>query len=422
MIKFSDSSKSDAYWQKLLDKTNPDLVDAMRDFYSIYDTELVEWFAELYDPKVGGWYYSPSARDNETVTYNGKEYLLRPDAESTCQALGFIGASGIADEVDAKYERFLPTWMKKQIADYIQGLQDPDGYFYHEQWGKNIPLPRRARDFTWSRNMLERLERPLKYPTILDAPEMKTKDTLIPDHLSSEAKFIDYLDSLDVPNKSYHAGNTVSSQFSQIKSQGLGEVCVKYFNERQHADTGLWHAEQNYYGVNGLMKISGIYNSMGLVIPHSMEAAFSAIAAIESDEVVNGGVDLWNNWVAIQNICTSLIKFGGEDGARQVDEIRARIWQNAAGAVRKTRQKITPFKRADHAFSYGKKYPSPTSQSMPVCIPGLDEGDINGCVIASTLMIGMVYGGLGLADCRVPLFGKEEGELFLSIVEKNNAR
>ena len=138
MIKFSDSSKSDAYWQKLLDKTNPDLVDAMRDFYSIYDTELVEWFAELYDPKVGGWYYSPSARDNETVTYNGKEYLLRPDAESTCQALGFIGASGIADEVDAKYERFLPTWMKKQIADYIQGLQDPDGYFYHEQWGKNI--------------------------------------------------------------------------------------------------------------------------------------------------------------------------------------------------------------------------------------------------------------------------------------------
>lgn len=419
MLKYSDSPESNEKWKALEGVTSPEFVDAMKELYSLYDTELVEWVANLYDASVGGFYYSNSARDNETTVWKEKEYVLRPDAESTCQALGFINSSGIAKSKGGNYWTFLPEWTKKQIGDYIYNLQDPDGYFYHEHWGKDIPVSRRGRDLSWSRSMLSALGREPKYPTILDTgTEKESKDTLIPDHLKSKEAFLEYLDSLDVCNQSYSAGNTTSSQFAQIKSQGLADVCIEYYSARQNPKTGLWHSEQNYYGVNGLMKISGIYNAHGLVIPHSREAAWSAIAAITSDEQIHAVVDLWNTWVAVKNITASLRKFGGEDGNKLADEIVAELRRGAVAAVRKTKEKIAPFKKPDHAFSYTRNYPSPISQGMPVCIPGLPEGDMNATVISVTLMVGMIYGALELNEYHVPIFGDEEAARFVEILEE----
>ncbi len=419
MQKYSDSPKSAERWKKLETATSPDFVSAMKELYSIYDAELVDWFAGLYDAEIGGWYYSNSARDNGEVEFSNKTYKLLPDAESTCQALGFIGSSGLSR--GKKYEDFLPENMKKEIADFIYSLQDQDGFFYHSQWGKEIPLSRRGRDFNWSRSMLSRLGRELKYPTVVDKPADKkeeSEETLIPEHLRSKEAFIAYLDSLDVENRSYHAGNTVSSQFAQIKSMGLVDTCIEYFNARQRADTGLWHEKQDYYGVNGFMKISGIYNGANMIIPHAKEAALSAIAAISSDEPICHVVDLWNTWVSVSNIIDSLRSVGGEEGRLLASEIIKDLRLGAVCAIRKTKEKIEPFKKPDHAFSYGKNSPSSTSQGMPVCIPGLAEGDVNATVISVTLMIGMIYGCLDLNAYAVPLFGEEESKRFLEIIEE----
>ena len=418
MIKYSDSPKSAEKWKKLEEVTSPEFVEAMKDLYSIYDYELFEWVANLYDPKIGGWYYSNSARDNEKCTWREKEYTLLPDAESTCQALGFITSSGIS--LGKSYAEFLPEEMKKEIGDYIYSLQDPDGFFYHPQWGKEIGLSRRARDFNWSVGMLKALGRAPKYPTIVDKPADKNEDkgeTLIPDHLKSKEAFIAWLDSLDVEHCSYPAGNNTSSQFAQIKSQGLADVCIDYYTKRQNPENGLWHATANYYGVNGFMKISGIYNSAGLVIPYSDKAAKSAIDAIASDEPIGAVVDLWNNWVAISNIKSSLRRCGGDKEKALADEIVKTLLRDAVAAIRKTKEKIAPFAKDDHSYSYAVKYASPISQGQPVCISYLPEGDMNGMVIAVTLMIGMIYGALDLSEYAVPLYGEEESKKFLEIIE-----
>ena len=42
-----------------------ELAAAYRELYSIFDEELIEWVANLYDPITGGYYYSNAARDNE---------------------------------------------------------------------------------------------------------------------------------------------------------------------------------------------------------------------------------------------------------------------------------------------------------------------------------------------------------------------
>lgn len=422
MVKFSDSEKSLPLWQRLKENVGDDVCDAMRQLYSIYDVDLVEWFAQLYDTSVGGFYYSPSARDNAQVEYNGKIYDLLPDAESTCQALAFVNGSGIG--CGKSYAQFLPDWVKKQIADYAYGLQDPDGFFYHPQWGKNIGISRRGRDFNWCCNMLREFGREKRYATLLDSAEDKEKKQnapapMIPEHLSSKEKFLNYLDSLNISNKAYAAGNNLSAQFGQIKSQGLAQICIDYLMDLQNPVNGLWHSEPSYLGVNGLMKISGVFCGAGVVLPHASEAAHSAIDAITSDEPMHGVVDLWNTWVAVERVCGNLRRFGGAEGEEQAREIVADLMKGAGDAIRKTAEKILPFKKPGSSFSYCPDHPAVTSQGVPVCIPHCKEGDINATVMSATMMIAAVHSALDIATLRVPLYGEDEGKMFLSILEKN---
>jgi hypothetical protein len=100
-------------------------VKALRSYYQLYTDDLVSWFANLYDPVVGGYYFSNSARNSEGFL---------PDLESTNQALGFIISSGMGAPADV-----LPEEMQKQIVNFARSLQSPEnGHFYHPQWGKEL--------------------------------------------------------------------------------------------------------------------------------------------------------------------------------------------------------------------------------------------------------------------------------------------
>ena len=422
MIKFSDSEKSAPYWNRISENLPKATVSALRELYSIYDTELVEWFANLYEPSIGGFYYSNSARDNETTLYEGKEYKLLPDAESTCQALGFVSFSGIGDGL--KYPVFLPEWMRRDIADFVYNLQDEDGYFYHPQWGKDITVSRRARDFNWCRDMLLQLGRPMRYKTILDIPkeERETEKTLIPEHLKSEKAFLSYLDGMDIPNKSYHAGNTLIAQVNEIEVRGFLPLLIDYLNALQHPDRGHWHTETNYYAINGVMKLSGLYTRAGRVIPNSDRTASAVIEAISSEVPISGIVELWNTWIAVYNINQCLIKNGGSEQMRISEKINKTLRSDAARAIIRSAEKIRPFKKSDHAFSYGRDFSSRISQGAPVAFDRLAEGDVNATVIASSSMVRSVFNALGIYELMTPLYGKEEGRMFLDIIEskKNN--
>ena len=48
------------YWRALSDKVGGEvgerLVEAIKDLYSIYSPDVIDWFASLYDVKTGGYY------------------------------------------------------------------------------------------------------------------------------------------------------------------------------------------------------------------------------------------------------------------------------------------------------------------------------------------------------------------------------
>ncbi len=402
------------YWKRLEEHIGGEkgrcIVEALKELYALFTDDIIDWFAGLYDKETGGYYYSASARDNEGFL---------PDAESTNQALNFWVSSGMCNEFGGSYVNAIPECMRERIPQFIYSLQDPDGYFYHPQWGKNIIVRRRARDFSWCMSMLKNFGVTPKYKTILDkATDNESEQTLIPDHLKDRESFLAYLDTLNIAERSYHVGSDLGSQASQIIACGLMDDCIKFLNDRQHHETGIWHDKTNYYGINGLMKISGCYTAAKVVIPNSLEAARSAIAAITSDEPMGAVVDLYNTWFAVGNILVCLRAAGGEEGAKMADSVVDSLMNIAPEAIRKSKEKIAPFRKPDGGYSYAPNYSSATSQSVPAAVPHSAEGDVNGTVIAVMGIIGHIYRALELTEFKVPLFVEADRQRYVELIEK----
>ena len=89
-----------AAWDKAKEMYSSDTIAALEAHLDLFDERFYLWLAGLYEPEAtdlegnvigGGFYYSNSARDNES--YAG--VTLLPDLESTSQVLSFLGNSGM---------------------------------------------------------------------------------------------------------------------------------------------------------------------------------------------------------------------------------------------------------------------------------------------------------------------------------------
>ena len=111
----------------------------LKSLCDLFGEDNYVWLASLWEPEIGGFYYSASGRD-------GKGFL--PDVQSTAQALNFMETSGLLGGRGKLYQDVLPVEMKEKIKRFTLSLQSEDGFFYHPQWGKHITLSRRGRDLS----------------------------------------------------------------------------------------------------------------------------------------------------------------------------------------------------------------------------------------------------------------------------------
>lgn len=454
----------DKYYNSLADAVGGELgeriADAIRDLYSLYTPDMIDWFAGLYDPRYGGYYYSNGARDNRKICHtDGNVYDLSVDAESTQQALRFIRDSGLAGEVGDSWTGVIPDWMKEQIGRYIMGLQHPNGFFYHPQWTKEMVddrISRRARDLGWCTGILHELGKmptydtptgtkgsgldydgnPVRIETVSESTGREEKhegDVAIPIEMRDKESFRAYLDSLDIHNKSYGIGNTLTSITGQIiyrdrilKEQGadysLCDMIIGWLNENQYPETGLWHPGTDYYGVNGLMKISGVYGKIGVLMPNIDKAIRSAVDAISTDEVATTVTSVYNTWYAVTRLKRHLRTMGGEEGNRLADEIVRELRERAPETIRITKEKLKPFLKPGGSFSYCLTHSGPRSQGMPVTFENAWEGDINATIICSSDILVYLYSALELSDKRVPIYGEDDMARYVSVLEANKAK
>ncbi|MBQ8583587.1 MAG: hypothetical protein IJ488_03140 [Clostridia bacterium] len=447
-----------------------EMTEALRVLYSIYSSDVVSWFANLYEPSIcicdgecqgtlscggGGYYYSNSARDT-----NG----FLPDIESTRQALNFISGSGLAKSMGkSSYVDFIPDEMKENIVTFIKRLQAENGYFYHPQWGQELTdtqISRRARDLNWATKTLGDLGALPKYDTPngmkgegalgSDEPEavssgltarlgssavtavsraiLAAQDSYVTPHLRNEESFRAYLDSLPVETESYEVGNELAAQASQIlardadlKANGarysLADIAIEWLNSKQNPKTGTWDEKYDYHATNGLMKISCFYNDMGAPLPYAAEAVSSALYSMTTSEDPYNVCCIYNNWFTINNVIENISLHGGASANEKIDEIRALLYAQGAESIVASAQKLLLFRKLDGSFSYHQAYSSYTSQGMPVCVPYSNEGDVNATDICIEGTLNNLFSALGLAHVKIPVLGKADAINYLMILE-----
>ena len=250
-------------------------------------------------------------------------------------------------------------------------------------------------------------------------------------HFRSTSALREYLDNFDWDNKSYQYGSLVESQATQIKAAGeeFRVTFEQYMNGRQERiqkilagegrkANGLWQTEVGYTSINGLMKLTNAYTRIGLAIPYAEEAFDSALSMVTHEgadcfgKAADAVVDVYNPWCAINNLINNVNNFGDETVAK---EMRETLKNRAPELIRATTKKFKRFKKADGSFGYKAVGGQATSQSMPVAVKGVEEGDINGATIAVTAILGNMCAALGVN--KPQLYFNSDFEKFMSIIE-----
>ena len=433
---------------------------AVEEYLALADEDFYLWLANLYDPGEyddegnplgGGFYYANSARDTQG-------YL--PDIESTRQVMSFLTSSGMLKAYGNDFTKAFPEKMQKEIIAFAQSLQSPEnGYFYHPQWGTNVSVGRYSRDMNNSITVLKNLGTKPLYNTPTgtkglygDPPGVKASAYLT-DRLgdgsvavavsqvigaasvqwSNQLKTLDawksYLNDQEatITTNSYSIGHNIASQASQIisrENQAIknGEIentdsngdgiadggfiaAFEEFFDSHQLDNGLWEPGSvadgtiTYTAVNGLMKISNGYSSLGLRLK-KLDAAMESALFIASKEGADctgdtpkNSVDVYNPWVSVVNVLDNAKSFG-EDG--QYGEMRAMLKARAEELIRITITKISKFEKLDGSFGYTIGTNTPNSQGCPAAVPGIDEGDVNGGCIAFNSTISNMFSALGI--------------------------
>lgn len=431
-----------------LSKNGEAITEAYKSFYKLYSFDMMEWVANLYDPDIcvcrelygldectgeyvlcgtAGFHYTPSARD--TVGF-------LPVAEAMHSIMNLVVDVGLTDS----YKSYFPEEIKDKMARFIYNLQDPDGYFYHPQWGKDIGTGRRGRDLDWCTTLLAAFGLNPKYATIkgvsyfsdggitsrfgqsaavaVSRAAFADSEMYIPPNLVDLDAFKAYLAKQKINTKSYSVGSSLASQMSQIKARQKAtkepfcETLGQWLDDHQ-LDNGLWHAEADYFGVNGLMKISGVYSSLKRAIPNVDKSIQAALAAITSDENPTGIVDVWNPWSALSSCLGNMRKYRSSEEAA---EIRRNMLDGMDEAIAASEKKLMLFRKSDGSFSYHQNRSTSSMQGAPCAVYGVNEGDMDGVALA-VFMIDSINSVLGMGKYKVSVFGEAEAVRFLNIIE-----
>lgn len=380
-----------------------ELLNAVKRYDEMYEKDTLAWLASLYDPEIGGFYYSRSARDNEGFF---------PDIESTTQSIDILNGSGILRNgvLDSSV---IPDEIRIKILEFLQSRQDEgDGYFYDIGFGKNVGNSKRERNLGQAQEKIWKLGGEAKYlypADRINAEKKKAADSAstLPDYLQSEETCMKWLRELPWETKPYWSANQAIASYSTANKLGYGNAMREYIKSIQNTETGLWGTGLNYEAVNAAMKVSGFFSASTEPYPYIDKMIKSVIWVVENEGEPAVITDVWNPLVVISAGRASYTNFD--------PELKREIEASMVKMIDITIANTKKFKHADGGYSYGIKLSSPTSQGAPVSL-GLAEGDVNATTIATQAMRNSTYKCLGVYS--FPPFWDMEKDYFWDLISK----
>ena len=351
-----------------------ELCDALKRSDQLVGKKTLDYYAELYDPETGGFYYSISSREMEKMT---------PFAEGTYFVLNALKNGGIE----------LPEWYKEKVSAWLLPHQDEsDGYFYEKLWGKITKGARINRDLTYSTIIIESFcgKKPL-YLTpgerIKNAGKSEDKSaaaSVIPEHLQSKEKFFEYAEGLDWVKGVWGTGQTLATQAGLIKAAGLFENACDFIKSKQNKETGLWGEGLGWNNTNGTMKLSTFFQDEEHPFPMVEKMIDSVLKVFESGIDPNLATNIWNPFVALTCALVSV-------GEQRAKELRGLLYEKGAGIVNFAIDAAEKLRQPDGGFSsfQGGSIARQQGYLFGAGLP--NESDLDGTVIAGHLLRGQMH-------------------------------
>lgn len=459
-----DEQLLDNAWLKLEAEAGKEVVEATKEYYSMYSDRLISWLADLYDPETGAFYFCNSGRNTEG-------YL--PDIEATFHVLSMIENSGMIDHLGRSFTN-LPDWFLEKMARWVKSLQDPNGYFYHPQWGKEITDTkpnRRGRDLNYGSAIMaaggithtydtpngtkgdytlndgtkvDQFGNPVAESTSALSHRLgisvaaavskvvPTAEVYSP-QLKDAASFKAYLYSLDLRNNSYSVGNMLSNQVGEIKQRDreLGGALVRILEawliEFQNPANGMWEwrsesdpTYSDYDGVNGILKLLTLFNNLGIEYPNPVPAMESIVKSIYTEDSPPSVCQPYNAWYAMEDMFKNLRAHtkNSAETEKLISSMVERLRADAVNLINHTANKVAIFIKEDTTSSFAPKESSATSQGMRVAVPHTNEGDTNATSINTFGTLNHMFKVLGWS--KPSMFGKGDYYRFMYMIENQS--
>lgn len=383
-----------------------EIISALKDLYSVYGTDLLEWLGSLFDADIGGFYYSDSALEGEGFF---------PDIESTGQAIGILESSGVIGSY-----KDIPETLRARIACFICSCEDPEnGYFYNPQWSRedtDKKISRRSRDSRWAVDIAEMCNFEVPYPTVFSKIEGGSRENL-PLYLRDKESYKRFLSELDLENSLHKSIHTVVSQYDQIVKLGYTDVTVDFLE-------GLRNKETHFFGGSDmsmvltlkiLHTVACFYSYVKRQMPYAKETAEYSLKCIASPEVSDISF-VAGCWDTLAKSTLLLSEYGGREGREEAERIIKKNLASLPELIGLTAEKLRKFKKPGGSFSYTESGSSLTSQGMTVAKKGACEGDVNGTTLAVAIPRNIVS-FLSFKEDAIPLYDFDDFELFLKKIK-----
>lgn len=385
--------------------------DALFDFYqTVYDPEaIVRWWAGLYDPDEGGFYYSNSARDTEGFL---------PDMESTYQISQHLKELAPYSNGRKILRLFYGDEISNKIRNFYLSKYDPvTEYYYHPQWTRAVSeanVMRLNRDQDHAETMLgdEWLGRTPASPSAstFDATVRRlassskrtprlSENEWGPD---TEAAITAYVNNLFETQTCESWANTLDSLRFKINGARLLDTVLDLLDARINTTYGLWttgYDSENkaWYNLKttpttetlfGMLtctyKVAEIYNYYNEKHPNDPrplpavdQMTLKAIDGVLADDAGARITYRFNSWATLGMIWENVTKYSEEHSDSTLyDDFLGCIFPHFVEMLDVTKTAIAPYRRDDGSYSYLKTGSSPVMYGTPVSL-GRDEGDVN---------------------------------------------
>ena len=436
------------------------IVSALKKLYAVYnkDHSTVKWIADLYDPEIGGFYYSNSARNNVG-------YL--PDLESTSEALSLI------ELMLSGYGGTLTDYLGEEIADkfvsFAKNMQNPNGYFYHPQWTKeNVDknLEKRSRDVVNALAILDFFGAQPTYDTpngrkgegtaapaslmtkplsmngassVAQLVSAESEEIYIPSHLKTKDSFEKYLSGLNIKSNTKSVSEAIYAEVplyvaidEMLEEEGasyrLTDILKQYLKNNQNASIGLWISStgDRNAAIGSVQSVIKIYNALGSPVSDYMvllNTITSAIKSLDNPEKITDVTDLW---ASFYSVVSNVKTYSDEGSIENISLYLAQIYEDFESLINKTIENISLFSDVSGSFTANAEAGTGDMMGMLVAVPGVDEGDIGSTLLATKNLWLSIFGALEIG-C-VPIFNASDRMTFqktfldLGIIIKNDVQ